>query len=147
MMMRPRRFLPRCFLRPRAFVALAPALWTLAASPLAAQEITSREVVQPLPTSEVQRLNRALMRLAGDPRDLAALLEAGEASLAVDDFDAASGFFARALAVVPDDRRALVGLGKVALKTGDGPQALDQFARADAAGVGPDEIIAERALA
>jgi tetratricopeptide (TPR) repeat protein len=133
--------------RRAALCALVPALCALGSGSLAAQEITSREVVQPLPTSEVQRLNRALMQLARDPRDLAALLEAGEASLAVDDFDAASGFFARALAVVPDDRRALVGLARVALSTGDGPQALDRFAQAEAAGMAADAIVAERALA
>lgn len=112
-----------------------------------AQEVTSREVVQPLPSSDVQRLNRALMQLARDPRDLAALLEAGEASLAVDDFDAAAGFFNRATAISPDQPRAALGLARVYLRAGDAPQALDQFDRALAAGVQPDEIVAERALA
>lgn len=113
----------------------------------AAQDVISREVVQQLPSGEVQRLNRALMQLARDPRDLAALLEAGEASLAVDDFDAATGFFARAAAVAPDHPRALVGLARVYVRADDAPRALDQFDKAAAVGVPADEIIAERALA
>jgi tetratricopeptide (TPR) repeat protein len=121
----------------------------LAVLPLAvhAQNVTSREVVQPLPSGEVQRLNRALMQLARDPRDLAALLEAGEASLAVDDFDAAAGFFTRAAAIAPEHPRASLGLARVYLRAGDAPQALDQFDRALTAGVTPDEIVTERALA
>ena len=114
---------------------------------VAAQDVTSREVVQPLPSSEVQRLNRSLMQLARDPRDLAALLEAGEASLAVDDFDAATGFFARAAAVEQNNQRALIGLGRVYVRAGDAPKALDQFDKALAAGVSADAVIAERALA
>lgn len=112
-----------------------------------AQEMTSREVVQPLPSGEVQRLNRALMRLAGDPRDLAALLEAGEAALKVDDFEAASGFFARAVTVAPDHPRGRLGLARVYLKSGEAPQALDQFARAIDAGVAENELLSDRALA
>jgi tetratricopeptide (TPR) repeat protein len=121
----------------------------LALLPLAAQaqDVTSREVVQPLPSSEVQRLNRSLMQLARDPRDLAALLEAGEASLAVDDFDAATGFFTRAAAVAPEHPRASLGLARVYLRAGDAPQSLDQFDRALAAGVKPEDILAERSLA
>lgn len=121
----------------------------LALLPLAAQaqDVTSREVVQPLPSSEVQRLNRSLMQLARDPRNLAALLEAGEASLAVDDFDAATGFFTRAAAVAPEHPRASLGLARVYLRAGDAPQSLDQFDRAIAAGVKPEEILAERSLA
>jgi Flp pilus assembly protein TadD len=114
---------------------------------LRAQEMTSREVVQPLPSGEVQRLNRALMRLARDPRDLAALLEAGEAALKVDDFEAASGFFARAVTVAPDHPRGRLGLARVYLKSGEAPQALDQFARAIDAGAAENELLLDRALA
>ena len=126
-----------------AISAVLAAGWCV---PTAAQDVTAREVVQPLPSGEVQRLNRALMQLARDPRDLPALLEAGEASLAVDDFDAASGFFARAAAVESTNARALLGLAQVALKVGDGPLALDRFDKALAAGVPESVIMADRAL-
>lgn len=119
----------------------------LLGAPVIAQDVTSREVVQPLPSSEVQRLNRALMQLARDPRDLFALLEAGEASLAVDDFDAAKGFFARAAAVEQSNPRALLGLARVTLRSGDAPQALEQFAKAQAAGAAERVLIADRSLA
>ncbi len=124
---------------------LGSALVALAV-PSLAQDVTSREVVQPLPSGEVQRLNRALMQLARDPRDLAALLEAGEASLAVDDFDAATGFFARAAAVDEANHRALLGMARVTLRTGDAPRALEQFDKALAAGVPESVIIADRSL-
>ena len=64
----------------------------------------------------------------------------------MDDFDAASGFFARAAAVESTNTRALLGLAQVALKVGDGPLALDRFEKAVAAGVPESVIMADRAL-
>ena len=78
---------------PFAF-ALLQAL--LAGVPVAAQETVSQPVVQALPAPEVQRLNRALVALAKAPRDRDTLIEAGQASLGVDDLEAAIGFFGRA---------------------------------------------------
>jgi tetratricopeptide (TPR) repeat protein len=148
LMISPRFFSPSALFAPRALLSCLMGTAVLStAAPVLAQQVTSREVVQALPSAEVQRLNRALMQLARDQRDLGALLEAGEASLAVDDFDAATGFFARAEAVAADNKRALLGLARVYLRSGDAPLALDQFDKVVAAGVPADEIIAERALA
>lgn len=121
--------------------------FVLLANPVQAQEVTSREVVQPLPSGEVQRLNRALVQLARDPRDLPALLEAGEASLAVDDFDAANGFFARALVVEQTNQRAALGLARVALRSGDALSALERFEKAVRAGAPEATLLTNRGLA
>ena len=63
----------------RAAALIVPA--ALLSVPVAAQNSTSREVVQPLPSKETQRLNRALLRLAKRPNSVAALVEAGSVRL------------------------------------------------------------------
>lgn len=117
-------------------VALAPAF------PLAAQE-----VVQALPPREAADLSAAMRRLAQRPTDLDALLRAGNASLALRDLSAASGFFARAAAVAPTDARVLVGQARVALEQRRPVDALEIFAQAERAGARTQEMAADRALA
>lgn len=121
----------------------------LGAIPVAAlaQEIVSREVVQPLPSEEVQRLNRALVTLAKTPRDLDALVEAGTAALGVGDVDAAVGFYGRAADINPDHPRVALGLGTVYLISGRPGEAIPQFDRARAAGVPMREVLSDQALA
>ncbi|HSM53036.1 MAG TPA: tetratricopeptide repeat protein, partial [Erythrobacter sp.] len=87
---------------------LAIAAMTMSASlvgPLSAQQTaggaTSREVVQSLPTPEVERLRAALQRLATEAESVDALVDAGDASLAVGDLEASLGFFGRALELSP----------------------------------------------
>ncbi|WP_349512671.1 tetratricopeptide repeat protein [Erythrobacter sp. NFXS35] len=113
----------------------------------AAQEVVSREVVQPLPSDEVQRLNRALVALAKAPRDLDALVEAGTAALGVGDLDAAVGFYGRAADIDPDHPRVALGLGTVYLVSGRPGEAIPQFDRARAAGVPMREVLSDQALA
>lgn len=112
-----------------------------------AQEVVSREVVQPLPSEEVQRLNRALVALAKAPRDLDALVEAGTAALGVGDVDAAVGFYGRAAEIDPDHPRVALGLGTVYLISGRPGEAIPQFDRARAAGVPMREVLSDQALA
>lgn len=114
---------------------------------LAAQEMISREVVQPLPAPEVQRLNRALVALAREPRAIDTLVEAGMAAMGVDDLEAAVGFFGRAAEVDPTDPRVAQGLGGVYLRSGRAGEALQQFDRALAAGVPQGNILTDQALA
>lgn len=114
---------------------------------LTAQEMISREVVQPLPAPEVQRLNRALVALAREPRAIDTLVEAGMAAMGVDDLEAAVGFFGRAAEVDPADPRVAQGLGGVYLRSGRAGEALQQFDRALAAGVPEGNILADQALA
>ncbi|WP_296717884.1 tetratricopeptide repeat protein [Erythrobacter sp.] len=121
----------------------------LGALPVAAlaQEVVSREVVQPLPSEEVQRLNRALVALAKAPRDLDALVEAGTAALGIGDVDAAVGFYGRAAEIDPNHPRVALGLGSVYLVSGRPGEAIPQFDRARAAGVPMREVLSDQALA
>jgi Flp pilus assembly protein TadD len=112
-----------------------------------AQDVISREVVQPLPSEEVQRLNRALVALARTPRDLDALVEAGTAAMGVDDLEAAVGFFGRAADIDPAHPRVALGLGTVYLRSGRPEEAIPQFDRALAAGVPAREVLADQGLA
>lgn len=126
---------------------LASAATLFAAMPVAGQEVISREVVQPLPSEEVQRLNRALVALAKAPRDLDALVEAGTAAMGVDDLEAAVGFFGRAADIDPNNPRVALGLGAVYLRSGRPGEAIPQFDRARAAGVPAREVLPDQALA
>ncbi|PKP89569.1 MAG: SPOR domain-containing protein [Alphaproteobacteria bacterium HGW-Alphaproteobacteria-14] len=133
------------------FLACAPL--TLAAvavpfitSPAAAQDVIAREVVQPLPSPEVQRLNRALVALSKAPRDRDTLVEAGAAAMGVDDLDAAIGFFGRAAELDPNHPRVAQGLAGVYLRSGRAGEALVQFERALAAGVPAREVLTDQAL-
>lgn len=118
-----------------------------AVAPATAQDVVSREVVQPLPSEEVQRLNRALIALAKASRDLDALVEAGTAAMGVDDLEAAVGFFGRAADVDPNHPRVAMGLGAVYLRSGRPGEAIPQFDRARAAGVPELEVLSDQALA
>lgn len=112
----------------------------------AAQDVIAREVVQPLPSPEVQRLNRALVALAKAPRDRDALLEAGTAALGVDDLEAAIGFFGRAAEIDPGHPGVAQGLAGVYLRAGRAGEALVQFERALAAGVPEGAVLTDQAL-
>ena len=131
--------------------ALSPALMVGAllagaAFPASAQQTIAREVVQPLPSGEVQRLNRALVALAKAPRDRDTLVEAGNAALGVDDLEAAIGFFGRAAEIDPGHPRVAQGLAGVYLRAGRAGEALVAFDRALAAGVPEGEVLTDKAL-
>jgi Flp pilus assembly protein TadD len=132
----------------RSFLPLACALilFPAATTAAAAQDTVSREVVQQLPSPEVQRLNRALVALAKTPRDRDALIEAGQAALGVDDLDAAIGFFGRAADVDPGSPMVAQGLASVYLRSGRAGEALVQFDRALASGADERSLITDRAL-
>jgi Flp pilus assembly protein TadD len=115
-------------------------------SAVAAQQTISQPVVQALPAPEVQRLNRALVALAKAPRDRDALIEAGQASLGVDDLEAAIGFFGRAAEIDPDSPAVTQGLGSVYLRAGRAGEALVQFERALAAGADERAVLTDKAL-
>lgn len=128
------------FLASAAFVLHLP-------QPTAAQEAPSREVVQPLPPPEAEALNAALRRLGGNPEDIDALLDAGEASIALEDTDAAYGFFMRAAELEPRSGRVRAGMAAILLRDENPFDALRLFEQAEAAGVPPAAIAADRGLA
>ena len=129
--------------------------WSVAAAALcclpnlayAQSAATSREVIQPAPTADLERLSVALQRLAREPRSVAALNDAGQASLVVGDLDAAMGFFGRALELEPNDAQAKLGMASVNLRARRPIEALRMFAEAEAVGASTDAIIGEWALA
>ncbi len=126
---------------------LAGALAALAGAALGAAPLHAQEVVQALPPREAGQLNAALRALAARPADLDALLNAGNASLALRDIGAAAGFFSRAARVAPSDSRVLLGTARVALAQRRPVEALQGFSMAETAGVRPLEMAADRALA
>jgi tetratricopeptide (TPR) repeat protein len=107
----------------------------------------AQPVVQSLPDPAALRLNDALRRLAQDPRSVTALVDAGQASLSLDDIDAADGFFRRAEAVAPGDGRVRAGLASVLVRQLRPVEALRLFAEAEQAGEPMRFHAAERGLA
>lgn len=107
----------------------------------------SQAVVQPLPPREISDLNSALRRLARNSRDVGALIDAGNASLAVDDIEAAIGFFGRADELSPNNPRVKVGLAGAFVRRERPIEALRLFAEAERAGASTDQLAADRALA
>ena len=111
-----------------------------------AQVTTSRPVVQPLPPQDTQRLNLALVELAKEPRSVPRLLEAGNAALAVNDLDAALGFFKRLSEIEPENEPATLGLARVYMRSGRPVMALLYFDAAQSRGAGPLAIGSDQAL-
>lgn len=131
-------------------VGLALALCAGGETPAFAQTNSgpvSREVVQALPSQDVQRLNDALRRLARNSRNLSALTDAGKASLALGDLEAAMGFFGRAEDLSPNNASVKMGMAAVFLRRDRPIEALRLFAEAEAAGASSNAVAAERGLA
>ena len=113
----------------------------------AQEEAVSREVVQALPSAEVRALNDALKRLSYNGRNLRALIDAGNAALALGDAEAAIGFFSRAEEVDPKNADVKMGLATIFMQSQRPLEALRYFAEAEAAGMSPDTVAADRGLA
>ena len=109
--------------------------------------VQAQEVVQQLPDPAAGQLAEAMQRLSRNPESVPALVDAGRASLQLDDYDAALGFLTRAQRLAPDDGRVLAGLALVALRDGDAITALQLFDNANLAGEPMAPYAADRALA
>lgn len=133
--------------------AVATLLVSVFALPVAAHAqpqgipTVAQPVVQALPAPEAMRLNAALNRLARNPRDVAALIDAGEAAMALGDFEAAEGFFRRASETEPSNGRAKAGLASALALGGDPYSAIPLFEEAAKAGADVGTIAPERGLA
>ncbi len=117
------------------------------ASAQSGDSVVAREVVQPMASPQVDRLNAALKRLAYDASNVGALVEAGNAALQLGDLDASMGFFGRALDLSPENAQAKIGLAAVSLRSDRPIDALRLFAEAEKAGASVLEVQAERGLA
>ena len=126
-------------------LAAAAALFGLGAHavPVAAQH----EIVQPLPAEGERKLGEALGRLARNPTDIGALLDAGEAALELNDVDAAIGFFGRAKDLAPDNSRIKLGMARAYTRSRRPVEALRLFAEAEQGGVALARMAEDRGLA
>lgn len=132
--------------------ALAIAL--LAASPALAQaedddepDVVSNPVVQAIPASEGMTLNAALARLARNPRDIEALIEAGRAALAMGDAEASIGFYQRADQLSPNNPWIKAGLAGAYVRREDPFTAIPLFEEAERAGAVDAVFAGDRGLA
>ncbi len=107
----------------------------------------SQPVVQALPSRNSQDLNSALGKLARDPRNVDALIDAGNAAIGLGDFEAAIGFFKRGQQLSPQNSRLLAGLAGALAHSGDPVSAIRLFSQAEAAGADSASIAADRGLA
>ena len=117
------------------------------AQPSGGADGTPGPVVQQLPNSDSMNLNAALARLGRNPRDMDALIEAGQAALTVGDVDAAIGFFRRAEQVTPGNPRVKAGLARALVRSGNPYDALPLFDDAERAGAMDPAIALDRGLA
>jgi hypothetical protein len=92
-------------------------------------------------------LVRYIHTLASDPKDFAALIGAGKASLEIGDPQAAAGFFARADEVNPRSPLPQAGMGAVSVASGDPRSAMPYFTRAVQLGAPTATIGCDRGLA
>jgi Flp pilus assembly protein TadD len=109
--------------------------------------VVSQPVVQSLPNPAVQNLNAALAKLGRDPRNVEALIDAGDAARNLGDFDAATGFYRRAEDISPDNARVKAGIARALVMNGDPVGAISYFDAAERAGASSAEIAGDRALA
>jgi len=131
-----------------AIVLAAPAAQARRAAHRASPLPTvSRPVVQPLPPRDAKTLDSALTRLAHDPRDVDALIDAGNAALVMGDVDAATGFFRRADQVSPGNPRVKAGLAGAMVRKGDPFSAIPLFDEAEKAGALDSALAGDRGLA
>lgn len=131
----------------RSAASAALAVLAALAWPGASQAQVAQPVVQSLPDPAQQRLTMALRTLARSPRSVDALLEAADASLAVEDVDAAIGFVQRAEASAPNDARVRAARAQILVRQQQPVEALRLFGEAERMGALNISHIADRGLA
>ncbi|MGK2909067.1 MAG: SPOR domain-containing protein [Sphingobium sp.] len=119
----------------------------IALSPALAQTGAGFSQLDVRPPDATASLNASLTRLGQNPRDINALIGAGEAALALDDPRAATGFFARADEIQGGNGRVKAGLGRAMLKLQNPTEALKLFSQAEQLRYPADSFIGDRALA
>lgn len=119
--------------------------------PAQAVPTVSRPVVQPLPSAGTanasQALNTALGRLAREPGSVDALVDAGDAAMALGDMDAAMGFFRRAADIAPTNGKVQAQIGRAMVRANDPLAAIRAFDLAERAGADMSAVAADRGLA
>lgn len=124
---------------------LRPLSLTLA---LLAAPLSAQEVVQALPgTTDADALAADMRRIASNPRDVDALVDAARLSLRLEDVRAAAALLQRAENAEPRNPRVKAGQASVLVQSERPGQALRYFAEAEAAGLDPASFAADRGLA
>jgi Flp pilus assembly protein TadD len=117
-------------------------------SALDALDKTNPVAVEPIrePAGAVE-LRAAMRRISYNSSDADALADAGNASLALGDANAALNFFTRANAIRPNNGRIVSGLASATVRTENPFEALRLFDDAVRLGISERTIAADRALA
>ncbi len=104
-------------------------------------------VVQTVPSNDSMSLNAALARLGRNPRDVDALIDAGNAALVIGDVDASIGFFSRADQVTPGNVRIRAGLASALVHSGNPVEAIPLFEEVERSGPMDAAATLDRGLA
>ena len=123
-----------------AALCLVPATQLLP-PPLAAQSYAGQE------KPGAAELRNAMRRLAANPKDLDALIDAGTASLQLGDTNAAVDFFTRAEAIAPNNGDVKVGLATAMLRKENPVEAIRLFDEAERLGMPTRSFALDRGLA
>ena len=109
--------------------------------------VAAQVVVQPLGFTDADRLAAMVKRLAINPAELGALIEAGELSLRLDDLSGAASLFARADQIDPRSGRVKAGMARILVRAERPGEALRYFGMAERLGLAPAAFAADRGLA
>ena len=131
----------------RLLLGSTVALSAMVASPLLAQSSPGFSQLDVRPPDAAANLNSHLARLGENPRDVSALIGAGEAALDLDDPRAATGFFARADEISSGNGRVKAGLGRAMLQLQNPTEALRLFDQAERLRYPNNSFLSDRGLA
>lgn len=131
----------------RLLLGSTVALSAMVASPLLAQSSPGFSQLDVRPPDAAANLNSHLARLGENPRDVSALIGAGEAALDLDDPRAATGFFARADEISSGNGRVKAGLGRAMLQLQNPTEALRLFDQAERLRYPNSSFLSDRGLA
>ncbi|MBW6528883.1 SPOR domain-containing protein [Sphingomonas sp. RHCKR7] len=134
--------------RPGRTLATALAPLALAAALAAATSPAARaQAIMPAANPEADRLAELVRRIGASPRDLSALVEAGELSFKLGDATAAAALYKRAEAIDPRNARVKGGIARI-LVNGERPgEALRYFDEAQRYGAVMARYADDRGLA
>ena len=123
------------------------ALLVMAALGAAAVPAAAQYSVAPNAYDPGTSLAGSLRTLSSEPRNFAALIAAGRASLDMGDTQAAAGFYGRAEEVSPQSPVPKIGIGAAMTAMGDARGAMTYFDRASALGAPHSLLALDRGLA
>ncbi len=108
----------------------------------------AQALVQAIPgTTDADRLGDEMRKLASNPRDVDALIRAGDLSMGLGDLSGAAALFARAEKINPRDGRVKAGMASILVRSERPGEALRYYAQAESFGLDPRNFAADRGLA